>query len=387
MPSRQILIRIALLWLAGAALRLTILAVPPVIPLLRDDLGMSATQVGLLSGLPVVLFAATAVPGSLLIARLGTRATLLGGLLIVALGAALRGAGGTLGALYAATIVMGAGVAIMQPTIPVLTREWLPSRIGFGTAVYSNGLLAGEVLPVWLAAPAVMPLVGGSWRLALAIWALPVLLIALLFLVLAPRSAAAASAARPVWWPDWRDPLIWRLGILFGSINATYFATNAFLPAYLSHVGRDDLVHGALTALNLGQIPVSLLMLVVASRLERRAWPYVAAGLATLVSVIGLVFMIGVWTIVWATLLGCAGAAALILGLTLPPLLSEHHHTGRTSAAMFTISYALAMAVALLCGALWDHTGIAAMAFLPIGLCGVTLAFSALLLRARRQLF
>ena len=55
-----------LLWLAGNALRLTILAVPPVIPLIHLDLQLSKTQVGILSGIPMVLFAGAAIAGSLL---------------------------------------------------------------------------------------------------------------------------------------------------------------------------------------------------------------------------------------------------------------------------------------------------------------------------------
>ena len=46
-----------LLWLAGNALRLTILAVPPVLATIRDDFRLSATQVGLLSSVPPALFA------------------------------------------------------------------------------------------------------------------------------------------------------------------------------------------------------------------------------------------------------------------------------------------------------------------------------------------
>ena len=62
---------LALLWLAGTALRLTILAVPPVIPLIHDELNLSATEIGFLTGLPSMLFALAAVPGSLLIALCG----------------------------------------------------------------------------------------------------------------------------------------------------------------------------------------------------------------------------------------------------------------------------------------------------------------------------
>jgi cyanate permease len=46
-----------LLWTCGASLRLTILAVPPVISFIQQDLHLSGTEVGLLSGIPVILFA------------------------------------------------------------------------------------------------------------------------------------------------------------------------------------------------------------------------------------------------------------------------------------------------------------------------------------------
>src|SRR5579872_268261 len=87
-PAR-LFIALLLLWLTGAALRFTILAVPPVIPLIHDELRLNATQVGLLSGLPSMLFAIAAVPGSLLIARLGVTSALVIGLAATAIGGAL----------------------------------------------------------------------------------------------------------------------------------------------------------------------------------------------------------------------------------------------------------------------------------------------------------
>ena len=79
---------LVLLWLGGVASRVAILAVPPVIPLIHQDLHLSETQVGLLIGLPLGLFAAAAVPGSLLVARIGERRTMLIGLLLTALASA-----------------------------------------------------------------------------------------------------------------------------------------------------------------------------------------------------------------------------------------------------------------------------------------------------------
>src|SRR5579863_4700871 len=92
----------ALLWIAGVALRMTILAMPPVIPLVHRELHMSETQVGLLVGLPLAMFAVAAVPGSLLIARIGTNRAVVAGMVIAALAGAARSAAFDIWTLYAA---------------------------------------------------------------------------------------------------------------------------------------------------------------------------------------------------------------------------------------------------------------------------------------------
>jgi MFS transporter, CP family, cyanate transporter len=378
-PSQaRFLTSLLLLWLAGNGLRLTILAVPPVIPLIHDQLSLSATQIGILTGLPSMLFAIAAVPGSLLIARLGVRTALVVGLAITAIGGALRGALPDIGWLYAMTIAMGAGVAIMQVTMPPAVRAWLPGRIGFATAVYTNGLLIGEILPVALMLPLVLPMMGGSWQWGFVAWSIPVAAIALVVLALAPRAAAThASAPRRRWWPDWRNKLIWRLGIMLGTINAIYFATNAFLPDYLRSNGQSEWISAALTALNTGQLPASFILLAVAGRLERKAWPFVASGVFCVIATGGIVFGTGAWVVAAAVLQGFAAAAILILVLALPPLLSPPDDVHRVTAAMFTISYSCAVIVPVISGILWDLSGVAALAFLPIALCGILLVILA----------
>jgi MFS transporter, CP family, cyanate transporter len=390
MGRRGMWLALGLLWLSGASLRLTILAVPPLLPAIRADFGLSATEVGLLSSIPVALFALAAVPGSLLIARLGTLTTLVAGLFIAAAGGGLRSFSASLAMLYLATVLMGFGVAIMQPALPAVVREWLPRRIGFGTAVYTNGLLIGEILPVLLTLPLVMVWVQGSWRAALGVWSVPVVLTGVLVAFAAPRHRAEAGAGggttTPLlparWWPDWRSALNWKLGALMGCVNSMYFASNAFLPAYLASTGRPQLISGALSALNFSQLPASLLLLATANRLERRLWPYLLAGALALLGVAGIVAGDGAWLISGALLVGFSTSSVLILGLTLPPLLAAQQDVPRTSAAMFCLGYAAAMIMALVCGAAWDLSGLPRMAFLPIGLCAVALGGFALTLRS-----
>ena len=370
----SMLTALALLWLAGVALRLTILAVPPVIPLIHTDLSLSATQIGVLTGLPSMLFAIAAVPGALLIARLGVGTAMIVGLALNALGGALRGTLPDVAWLYAMTVVMGAGVAIMQVSMPPAVRAWLPHRTGFATAVYTNGLLVGEILPVALMLPLVLPLVG-SWQWGFAFWSAPVAVIALLVLTLAPRPTpeAAATALRRRWWPDWKSHLIWRLGIMLGTVNAMYFASNAFLPDYLASNGLRDWISPALSALNIGQLPASFLLLAFARRLELKAWPFVVCGFLCAIATAGIVFGSGVVVVAATTLMGFTAAGILVLALALPPLLAAPDDVHRVTAAMFTISYSCAVIVPVISGALWDLSGIPALAFLPIALCGILL--------------
>ena len=375
---------LALLWLGGACLRLTILAPPPVISLIHADLHLSETQIGLLSGIPAALFACAAVPGALFIARFGALATLVFGIFCTGAGSALRGAAPDAAFMYAATALTGFGVAVMQPALPSLVRAWLPERTAFGTAVYINGLLLGEVLPVSLTLPVVLPLVGG-WRMDFVVWGVLCAAVGAVILVLAPRPAASALAGGPPrrWWPDWRSPLIWRLGIMMGSVNATYFSTNFFIPRFLHAAGHDAVTGPALIALNVGQIPASILLLFFSGQLIRRIWPYVASAVLCLLALACIVFGQGAMVIAGAGLIGFAAATVLILMLALPPRLSPPEDVHRMTAAMLTIGYTCALVVPVLSGLAWDASGIAAMAFAPIALCALVLIACSFATRSR----
>jgi MFS transporter, CP family, cyanate transporter len=369
-----------LFWLVGACLRITVLAVPPVVPLLHADLHLSETGIGWLSSLPPMLFAIAAVPGALLIARFGMLPALLTGLLLSAAGSAARGAFASTASLFIATIVMGAGISIVQTVMPPLVRAWFPQRIGLATSVYTNGLLVGEVMPVGLTIPLVLPLVHQSWRLDFVVWSVPVLAVMLLVRLGARRPGASGMARahqsipQRRWWPDWHDPLIWRLGLILGSVNATYFVTNAFLPDLMIAAGRPDLVSSALTAINVGQLPASFLMLPLAERLVKQPWSYASTGLLATVCVVAMLVTRGYWIVFWAGLLGFTGAVTLILALALPSILSAADDVHRTTAGMFTISYSCAMVLSVIVGWLWDVTHLPLVGFAPIALCGLVIA-------------
>lgn len=377
-----------LLWLAANALRMTLLAVPPLLPAIHRDLHLSETLVGILSGLPVLLLAVAAVFGSLVIARVGARRALVLGLVLVAVAGACRGVGSTATILFAMTFAMGLGVAVSQPAMPALVRQWFPDRIGQATAVMSNGFLIGEIVAAALTVPLILPLVGGRWQAAFVAWSVPVALTAGALHLMTGHGPPAPDETSMRWWPDWRNGQTWRLGLALGCASAAYFGSNAFLPDYLRATHHAAYTGAALTSLNLSQLPASLVAAAIPRRVIARRWPFMVVGVLMLVAGIGF-GMGGVWVVVWAAVMGFGTAAVFVLTLALPPLLASVGDVHRLSAAIFTLTYACPFIASLLGGALWDATGAPLSAFLPLAAAGVVLALLVLhldLSKARKRL-
>jgi CP family cyanate transporter-like MFS transporter len=370
---------LCLLWLAGVAMRMTLLVMPPVIPQVHDELRISETQVGLLIGLPLAMLAVAAIPGSLLIARVGAALAVTLGMIIAAVGGAGHAAAVDVWTLYAAAIVSGFGVAIMQPGMPTLVREWLPSRLALGTVGYSSGMSMGAMFPAVFTIAFVLPAVGGSWRLDVVLWAIPALLIAPVFLLASPKipeDVEKQAAAGRRWWPDWKNPVVWLLGFAFASNNSPYFVTSAFLGDYLGTIGKPELLGAALGWLNGSQLLAMAVLFLIANRLQMRAWPFLVFGPTMLAAfLVMMVFETSSLAIVAATaVIGIAGAVSMTAILALPPFLSLPADLPRTAAGMFTISYTCAIIIPTICGALWDLTGKPWTVFVPLCLCAVALA-------------
>ena len=365
-----------LLWLFGTCLRLTALAIPPIIPQLHESFSLSQAEIGALGSLPVLLLSFAALPGAFLIARFGAVRVLIGGTLLAAAAGALRGASPDTLALFATTFAMGVGIAIMQPAFPSVVREWVPQRIGLATAVYSNGLLVGEAISASLTIPWMLPLVHGSWRASLVAWSIPVFAIAALGMLYAHgrRQSGIAAARASTWWPDWRSPLTWRLGLIAGGCSSLYFGTNTFLPDYLRHIGRADLIAASLSSLNWVQIPASFVLLAFSGRLMLRRWPLAAAGVLATVAMVGLVTATGPWIVVWSGVIGFCTAFILILTLALPPMLVEANHVASVAAAIFAIGYLCAVVTPVIGGVLWDASGVAWTAFAPVAVFAPAIA-------------
>jgi MFS transporter, CP family, cyanate transporter len=376
-----------LFWLVGINLRTVVLGVPPTLPALHRAVSISYSAAGFLTSVPVLLMALGAIPGAYLITRVGARRAVAIGLALVALGAGLRAAAPSVAVLFVFTVVLAAGIAVSQPAMPSLAQAWFPNGIGRAVAIYSNGLLVGEVI----AATITLPLLVGpfGWQVALAVWALPTELALGLWLLLTPP-LPRTSASRAAWLPDWRSGSMLRIGLLMGGASLVYFGMNTWIPDTLDARHAHALIAPTLGALNVMQLPVSLWLAVQGNRMIGRRWPYVIAGIGSIVGVMGYTLAPVGTAPLWAGLAGAGSSLAFILNLGLPGLLSPSE-VARISGFMFAVGYGTAFFGPALGGVIWDWSGQFRLALLPMLLgslavlaFGATLPAIALSSRARR---
>src|SRR5258708_36903833 len=128
-----------LITLVGFNLRSVILAVPPVLPLIQHDLGLSYAATGLLTALPVLALAGGAWPSGLLAERIGAWPGVSIGLWLVGAGPLLRAFLPTALFLFLFTLLLSLGIVLTQATIPGLIRHWFPDHIGLVAALFSDG--------------------------------------------------------------------------------------------------------------------------------------------------------------------------------------------------------------------------------------------------------
>jgi MFS transporter, CP family, cyanate transporter len=136
--------------------------------------------------------------------------------------------------------------------------------------------------------------------------------------------------------------------------------------------------------LNGMQVVAPFILLVMADRLERRAWPFLVFGPLLLAAFVAFIFaQSNVAILVAAGLVGLTTAMTFPPVMALPALLSAPGDVSRTSAGMFTVSYTCGIAVPTICGTLWDLTGRPWTAFLPLCVCAVTLTVSGAIVTRR----
>src|SRR2546427_5419534 len=165
---RRTVISLGLVWLTAFNLRVILFAIPPSLPAIRSDLGLSFSATGSITSLAVLTLGVASIPGALLATRYGARRLVslcAAGLVIFTVTITLPP-----GAFWVFTgsALVTLSIALAQPPLAVLIRRWFPTAITRASNLYGNGLLMGNVLGASLS-PYISRAIG--WRAMVIVWA------------------------------------------------------------------------------------------------------------------------------------------------------------------------------------------------------------------------
>jgi MFS transporter, CP family, cyanate transporter len=341
--------------LAGLNLRIAVASVPPVIDEIEEDLGLSSGVGGLLTSLPVLCFGLVAMAAPGLTRRLGAERTLLAALVPLTVGILLR-ADASVAALFAGTVLAGAGIAVANVVVPAIVKARFEEWTGVLMGVYVASLGAGAAVAAGLTAPLANAL-DGRWNVALAVWAAPA---AIALVVLVPgvlRGGTTfgnpAGSTRALL----RDRLAWQVTLFFGTQSLLFYAGLAWLPSILRDEGYSAESAGTALALYaLIGIPPSLVVPVLAARMHDQRVLVVIATAFEVAAIAGLLLAPDV-AFLWVACFAVGQGAAFSLALTLMVLRApDSDRAASLSALAQSVGYTIAAAGPFLLGALHDAT-------------------------------
>lgn len=340
--------------LVAVNLRAAIAAVSPLLPSLQADLGLSRGAAGLLTSLPVLCFSLLSAAAAGLGRRLGSERALVIGMLALVLGSAIRFVP-SVPWVFAGTIVIGAAITVGNVLVPSVIKQHFADRSGPVTGMYTGVLIAGAAAASAISAPLALS-AGWGWRGALAVWAVPALLAALVWVPLsrqAHRPPEQTFRARTVL----GNPVMWALAIFMGCQSLLYFAVLAWLPALLHDAEISLGAAGfALSLFNLLGIASAFVMPTLAARAKSQVYPGLLICLGWAVGVVGLLLAPSLY-LVWTFFAGLAQGASISFVFALIVLRSRTPDVARgLSGTVQTIGYVLGATGPFAMGALRDST-------------------------------
>lgn len=341
------------------------------LPEIRTEFGLSPTGASILTTVPVVCLGLFSPFAPRLAQKIGAERTLMGVLVLLMLGTAMRGLG-WIPLLFLGTAVAGACIAVGNVLLPGLVKRDFPDRAALMTGFYTMALCASAACGAGLTLPA-EHLFGGSPGAALSVWALLALVTALLWM---PQAFSAKGQKRKAGFKVeglWRDRLAWKVTLFMGFQSALAYCVFGWLAPILRERGLDGVTAGGIVSASvMVQAAACLVVPHLAVRGRDQRLINVGLCLMAVVALLGLLFapLSTVW--LWAVLQGIGQGGLIAVAMTVIVLRSPDSHVAAHLSGMAQcVGYLLAAIGPLIVGLIRGWTGSfgpCAILFVALGL-------------------
>ena len=355
-PATRFLLGASLVLIAFN-LRPVFSSVSALLPEIRSGLGLGDMGAGFLTTLPVVCLGAFSPLAPRLAQWIGSERTLLLVVILLTVGTAIRGIP-SLPLLFIGTAVAGASIAVANVLLPGLVKRDFPDRMALLTGLYTMALCGGAAAAAGLTLPVEHAL--GNWLGgALAIWALPAAIAALVWLPQVVRAGRHDRRVSKRVVGLWRDRLAWQVTLYMGLQSALAYCVFGWLVPILRERGLDGIAAGGIVSVSvMVQAAACLVVPHIAVRGKDQRVVNAALCVISVGALLGLLFapLSTVW--LWAVLQGIGqggliAAAMTNIVLRSPDPLIASHLSGMAQC----VGYLLASIGPLIVGFIRGWTG------------------------------
>lgn len=347
--------------LLAANLRTPIIALGPVVYFVQQDLGISSSLLGLVSALPVLCFALFSPLAPPLARRFGVDEVLIGALVVLLGGIALRALWPTEAGLLLGTVLLSMAIAMGNVLLPSVVKLNFPLRVGLMTGVFSAVMSLSAGLASGLAVPLAQR---HGWPFALGVWGWITLLALAAWLAvrglrgrqLLKATPVPGEAAVPV--RVWRSKLAWSISLFMGLQSLMYYTLASWLPAILISKGitpTDAGWYGSI--MQWVGLPAVFAVSVLAEKMANPQPLALTVALCNVVGVLGIWLLPGGWMWPCVVLVGVGASGVFSLSLMFFNLRTDNAaEAARLSAMAQSVGYLVAAAGPLGAGILFDLT-------------------------------
>jgi len=158
-------------WSLYASFGLVATCLAPLVPLIESELHISHAAMGSIMGAWQFVYIVAAIPCGILLDRLGSRAALFLGVVLVGLSSLARSVADDYVGLLVSVMIIGLGGPLISAGAPkVVTEHFEGSARGLAMGIYTTGPAIGGAVSLTLTHSLLLPWLG-DWRELMRLWA------------------------------------------------------------------------------------------------------------------------------------------------------------------------------------------------------------------------
>lgn len=267
---------IFLLILVGLNMRTGLTIIPPILSNIQHTLHLPSWLLGSLTTIPLLCFAAVSPFVDRLQRRFGLMRLLSFALFVLALGLFIRVY--SVGTLLIGTLLLGAGIAVLNVLAPAIVATFFPNNVGGMTSVYSLSMTIFSAISAGISAP-VASLIG--WKPMIQLIAIfPVLTIAVTLIAGHQGKTPAETTVSKVKTSHqnvWKLKSAWLMTGYMGIQSLLFYTIITWVPRILvDHGLSQNTASIMLGILQLSAVTMSYVIPVLAGHRESQA-PFMVA--------------------------------------------------------------------------------------------------------------